>query len=257
MAPLFSHHNIKLDDGTWTAPEMPPIEENHVSISAKRVLQTVFPGERRNVRLADLGCLEGGYAVAFARMGFSVLGVEVRECNYAACCHVKERLGLPNLEFVRDDARNLGKYGPFDGVFCCGLLYHMDRPKLFLQTISDATSKLLYLQTHFATDRPNAESQLSALDTHEGLKGRWYTEFPDAKAFAQRENSRWASWDNSRSFWIRREDLLQTIQDVGFDTVLEQFDHLGKDMARELTEGCYRIQERSTFIGIKTGIRKK
>src|ERR1022692_1240969 len=205
MTASFTFHNIKLDDGTWTAPERPPIGENHVSISAKRVLQTVFPGEKKNIRLADLGCLEGGYSVAFARMGFSVLGIEVRESNHAACRHVKEHLDLPNLEFVRDDAWNIGKYGPFDGVFCCGLLYHIDRPKLFLQKVSDATSKLLFLQTHFSTDRPNTENHLSEMDIHEGLPGRWFTEFPDAKAFKQRENSRWASWDNSRSFWIKRE----------------------------------------------------
>jgi hypothetical protein len=251
----FSGHNIRLDDGTWTAPSMTPIEDNDVTLSARRVLQTVFQGDKKIVRLADLGCLEGGYAVAFARMGFSVVGIEVREANYAACCHVKSHVNLPNLQFVKDDAWNIGKYGPFDGVFCCGLLYHFDRPKLFLQKVSDITSKLLILQTHFSTDLPNSVHNLSELDTNEGLRGRWYTEFGDAKSLERREDARWSSWDNSRSFWVKREFLLQAIKEVGFDAVFEQFDGFGKDTARELTEGSYKIQERGTFIGLKTGAK--
>ena len=35
-------------------------------------------------------------------------------------------------------------------VFCCGLLYHLDKPKEFLDTLSAVTTKLLILQTHFS-----------------------------------------------------------------------------------------------------------
>jgi len=257
MAVTFTHHNIQLADGTWTCPKFGPVGDNHVATSAKRVLQTVFPGEKRSIRVADLGCLEGGYAVAFARMGFSVLGIEVREANFAACRHVKERVNLANLEFVRDDAWNLGRYGPFDAVFCCGLLYHIDRPKLFLEKVSAATSKLLLLQTHFSTELLNAGFKLSELDTNEGLQGRWYREFSNEREFQERESSLLASWDNRRSFWVRRDHLLQTIQEVGFDTVFEQFDHLGREMAKAMTEGTYKTQERGTFVGIKTGIKQE
>src|SRR5437764_1400484 len=68
--------------------------------SAKRVLDVVFPGDKSRIRLADLGCLEGGFAVEFARMGFRVLGLDVRESNLAACRYVKAHTNLPNLEFV-------------------------------------------------------------------------------------------------------------------------------------------------------------
>jgi hypothetical protein len=48
-------------------------------VSARRVLETVFPGDKSKFRIADLGCLEGGYTVEFARMGFQALGLEVRD----------------------------------------------------------------------------------------------------------------------------------------------------------------------------------
>jgi 2-polyprenyl-3-methyl-5-hydroxy-6-metoxy-1,4-benzoquinol methylase len=114
-------------------------------VSAKRILETVLPSDKSRVRVADLGCLEGGYAVEFARKRSQVLGVEVRESNMAACRHVQSGLNLPNLQFVQDNAWNVAKHGPFDAIFCCGLLYHLERPKEFLQTLSDITTKLLIL----------------------------------------------------------------------------------------------------------------
>ena len=41
--------------------------------------------------------------------------------------------------------------------------------------------------------------------------------------------------DNRRSFWIQREYLLQTIQEVGFDHVLEQYDALGENIVVAMT----------------------
>src|SRR5262245_12303858 len=129
MTVEFTAHNIRLDNGLLTKPGRGRSMEAYPKfVSAKRILDTVFPGEKSRFRLADLGCLEGGYAVEFARMGFQVVGLEVRESNIAACHYVKANTNLPNLEFVKDNAWNLARYGTFDCVFCSGLLYHLDQP---------------------------------------------------------------------------------------------------------------------------------
>ena len=141
----FTDHNIRLDDGTFTEPEFTRSMVDYPwFISARGILETVFPGDKNDFRLADVGCLEGGYAVEFARMGFRVLGIEVRELNIAACNYVKSKTDLPHLEFVQDDALNIARHGVFDAVFCCGLLYHLDRPKQYLETLSSVTNKLLF-----------------------------------------------------------------------------------------------------------------
>jgi len=271
----FTNHNIRLDDGTFTKPEVGISMESYAwFVSARRILETVFPGDKTYIRLADLGCLEGGYAVEFARMGFPVLGIEVRDSNIAACNYVKSKTNLPNLQFVKDDALNIGNYGLFDVTFCCGLLYHFDKPKDFLERVSAATSKLVILQTHFSTNDSFKESRspswvqklakvkkedqvinkfsLSEISENEGLKGRWFTEFPTDQSFSERESNKWASWDNRRSFWIQREYLLQAIQGVGFDLVMEQYDSLGPYIAENMLYGYYRTDSRGTFIGIKT-----
>lgn len=303
----FTAHNIRLDDGTFTKPESKRsmVDEPWFK-SARGMLEVIFPGNKNKFRLADVGCLEGGYAVEFARMGFKVLGIDVRELNIAACNYVKSKINLPDLEFVQDDAFNIGDYGEFDAVFCCGLLYHLDRPKEFLKTLSDVTKKLLILQTHFSLidsghgpirkkfseikfrvpvvarfilpglqwvvarllQKPRLENfylslprnlWLSTASENEGLPGRWFPEFSSEcsgswwlPSLRDRETHKWSSWDNRRSFWIQREHLLQTIHDVGFDLVLEQYDHLEPNIAECLLGGSYQSALRGTFIGIKT-----
>jgi len=249
----FTAHNIRLDDGTFTKPDLGwAIHQHPWMISFKRTLSIVFPGDKSRIRIADLGCLEGGYSVEMARMGFQVLGIDVRESNLIACRHVKAHTNLPNLEFVRDDVWNLASYGRFDAILCCGLLYHLDRPRLFLELMSSVTSRLLIVQTHFATEQPNPTFPLSDLTENESAQGRWYVEYPDDQTFATRETFKWTSWDNQRSFWPKREYLLQSIQDVGFDFVAEEFDSLEKDIVGSMTNGYYKTQDRGTFIGIKT-----
>jgi hypothetical protein len=70
MAVEFSAHNIRLDDGTYTKPDIGYSMDAHPwFVSSRRIIETVFPGDKSGPRLVDLGCLEGGYAVEFARMG--------------------------------------------------------------------------------------------------------------------------------------------------------------------------------------------
>ena len=91
---------------------------------------------------------------------------------------VKENVNLPNLSFKLDNAWNAHKYGPFDVTFCSGLLYHLDKPKKFLDYISSFTSRLLLLHTHFAPEELGANPyRLSDECENEGVRGRWFTEF--------------------------------------------------------------------------------
>jgi SAM-dependent methyltransferase len=273
----FTSHNIRLDDGSYTKPDTGFSMDVHPwFLAAKRVLDATFPGSKEHLRIADLGCLEGGYAVEFARLGFRALGIDVRESNIEACRYVQSKVALPNLEFVCDDVWNIPSYGTFDAVFCCGLLYHLDRPREFLDILSRVTKRVLILQTHFseAGDSPSwihprrlrralarvfplkntatTTHKLSFLTKNETLPGRWFSEFRNERAFRDRANRRWAAWNNRKSFLIQREYLLQSIRDAGFDLVLEQFDWLGSNLAFEMTRGSYRTSGRGTFIGIKT-----
>jgi SAM-dependent methyltransferase len=248
--PVFSAHNIALPGGEQTCPAYGLIAESGVCRAALRTLQLVLPPDRvSSTSVVDLGCLEGGYAVAFAQAGYEVTGIEVRELNLERCRYVQERLALSNLRFVQDDVRNLGVYGPFDAVFCCGLFYHLDRPREFLELLGRCTRRVLILQTHFAEQAiPTGHAAaLSEMTKNEGLAGRWYKEFDEGTSHDAMSESLWSSWGNHRSFWIEKRHLLQAMRDVGFDCVFEQFDFVD-DL---VNDSYWSSQGRSTFVGVK------
>lgn len=257
--PHFTAHNIQLDDGSYTISESQTVISNSPRfLSAKKVFGCFLNERPAQYRLADLGCLEGGYATEFARLGYDSLGIEVRDSNFEACQYVKSNTSLNNLFFAQDDVLNIERYGRFDGIFCCGLLYHLDNPKEYLKILGKITRKVLVLQTHFSlTDEFNAlglnetKFKLSPLQHNEGILGRWYHEFPEETNETDKNRMRWSSWENHRSFWPTREYLFQCIYDAGFDLVMEEFDSYGPNIVQGLGKEYYSTM-RGTFIGIKS-----
>lgn len=241
----FTGHNIVLPGGMETCPGTPLIAENGITQAALRIMRValrggvILAGQPYPGRVADLGCLEGGYAAAFAQAGYDVLGVEARGRNFARCEYVAEQLSLPYLQFACDDVRNLADHGEFEIVFCAGLLYHLDEPDAFLQMLGRVTRRLLIIQTHFS---------LSPDTTHEGRRGHWYADH-DGDA------DPWGSYGNDRSFWLAKADLLAAVRDAGFGLVLSQHDYLD-DIAAGPSGTANPLNpsggiDRGMFIGVK------
>lgn len=249
----FTAHNIGFEDGAKTIPTASELLADGEGMrSLRRLMNFLCSSNPTGHSVVDVGCLEGGYSAEFARWGMNATGIEVREVNYNCCEQVRSRLGLPNLAFIQDDARNIGKYGPFDITFCAGLLYHLDQPLEFLRSAAAVTRRAIIVNTHFATRLPNLRYGLSWQQSwNEGLLGRWYREFPRKTALTEQGKLRWTSWKNHRSFWIRREWLLQAIADCGFKLVFEEHDHLLPSIADGLTKGYARIHDRGVFVGVK------
>jgi SAM-dependent methyltransferase len=157
---------------------------------------------------------------------------------------------------------NLEAHGTFDAVFCCGLLYHLDRPRELLNTIGRITRRAVILNTHFSRadeekrrffrrPQPVTRFNLSPIEQNEGLRGRWYPEFASDEAMRNREAAKWSSWHNRSSFWILHEDLIHAISTAGFDMVFEQFDHLDLPLNTNLSSGYYKTDSRGVFVGLK------
>src|SRR5215213_4154131 len=126
----WTDHNIHIAGDLYT------IGEDVVSTRLRRIVQIVsdVSGEPlANLRVLDLACLEGLYAVEFARQGAQAVAIEGREVNLEKVKFVKKALGLDNLTVCHDDVRNLSpeKYGEFDVALCLGILYHLDAPDVF------------------------------------------------------------------------------------------------------------------------------
>jgi len=271
----FTSHNILLNNGKKTFEKSILLSESAVWKSILNSLNLFLPGtkeERKKLRVVDLGCLEGGYAVEFARLGFDTLGIEAREDNIQKCNYVKNELGLSNLNFVKDDVRNMANYGKFDVVLCYGLLYHLNDPIEFLKTVSSCTNKLLFLNTHFAPERDiryrlgflnrffigplqkrtklfeySKNFRLTPITRHEGYRGRWLKEYNKNLQRNKIEKLLWASYNNDKSFWPCKKDLTTALHDVNFNSVFEQFNFTGDIFPSHTTDYI----NRTMFVAVK------
>src|SRR6185312_7210034 len=97
------------------------------------------------LRILDLGCGEGAYAIEAALRGAEVLALDARTQRMAlgAACAVHH--GLRRVRFVQEDVRRLTRttHGTFDVVYLLGLLYHLDVPDLFsvLEHVADVCTR--------------------------------------------------------------------------------------------------------------------
>jgi SAM-dependent methyltransferase len=253
-------HNIELLPGVSTVPgTLPFLTTNLHLLSILRVVDLLYPAGLQGLRVADLGCLEGGFALAFAQRGAEVVALEARPDNLAKCAVIKEHFGLSNLTFHEADVKTFtsGTHGTFDVVLALGILYHLDEPAAWLDQVARATTGVLFADTHFA---PADDQSMAALDPRlKALgpledqhfrtwptRGRWFQEY---QTEAQRVAMPWASFSNARSFWLTKASLVSTLRVVcGFEIVMEQYDHYA--MQYETFTTSY---PRCMFVGIKPG----
>lgn len=254
----FTPHNVRLDDGTFTFSRVPPITQLGNYACVKGLLPLLFSSGWKGRSIVDLGCLEGGYATEFARLGLDATGIEIRRSNISNAEYIKSKTTLPNLRFICDDAWNVARYGPFDVVFCVGLHYHIEDQRRFLQEMGRTCRTAIFIDTHFAPEFDHEPAvalyKLSELTTHEGLPGRWYFEhdLEVTEASDDLEQMRWASWHNKRSFWPTKGGLLHAMRDAGFSTVMEDFDPIASGEVLHLSPEGWSYQNcRSMFVGIK------
>jgi len=229
-------HNIRLNSEVTTIPGGPDLIETDLRLKALlRVFSLVFNEDLAGLRIADLGCLEGGFSLALAQRGADVVGFEARAKNLEKAQLLKDHFELSNLEFVLADVKSFSRdrFGLFDAVLALGILYHLDSPAAWLRQVSAATRKLLIVDSHFA---PSDSGSLALIDprisslspiekmNHHGTayEGRWFFEYGDN---VDPEPQLWASYSNRSSFWLTKESLLLAMLHAGFDLVFEQHDY--------------------------------
>ena len=212
--------NIHLADHFYTIGEH--IQGDEVKL--RRILQVVSDAASKpleTIRLLDLACHEGIYAIEFARHGANVLGIEGRRAHIERASFVKDTLSLKNVEFVQDDVRNLGrqKYGSFDVVLCLGILYHLDVPDVFrfIESIGEVCDDIAVIDTRIA---PGPTSSYVYEETrywgNRISEGHGLSDSPDEKI-----KRYWASLDNVTSFHLSRTSLYCMLSRVGFTSVYE------------------------------------
>lgn len=227
-AHVWTGHNIPLSETQSTlGPEHGLIGDDARTVTIKKLIRR-FAGRAPIVRILDLGSLEGGLSFEMAREGWDVTGVEGRPSNFQKAELIRRHFGLENLRFECRDVKTLHENGDgtYDVVLCCGLLYHLDDPFAFLQTLRDITTGggLLFVDTHVAPEDPLAvdgvyASHLSELTTLGRYEGRWFSE----PAAGSVRDQQWSAVSNERSFWPSHRSLIRGVYHAGFETIFELF----------------------------------
>jgi hypothetical protein len=212
--------NIHLMDHFYTIGEH--IQGDEVKL--RRVLQVVSDAASRpieTIRLLDLACHEGIYAIEFARHGANVLGIEGRQAHIEKATFVKDAFSLNNVNFVQDDVRNLSKekYGSFDVVLCLGILYHLDVPDVFqfIERIAEVCDDIAVIDTRI-TLGPTS-SYVYGGTTYWG--NRISEGHGPSDTLEDKISRYWASLDNVTSFHLSRTSLYCMLGRVGFTSVYE------------------------------------
>jgi SAM-dependent methyltransferase len=230
-------HNIALGEGVFTRDEGPSGEELKLR-RAVGLIADLTGKPWSDLRILDLGCLEGLYAVEFARRGAEVVGIEVRRPNIEKARFARDALGLETLELLEEDVRELSRerHGEFDVVLCWGILYHLTVPAVFefAERMADVCRGFAIIDTHVALDEADMAgvtpesfwidpAKLGPVEEHEHgghvYRGRMFHEHPPETSSEEIRDSLWAALDHD-SFWLTMPSLLNLLRRSGFGSVL-------------------------------------
>lgn len=192
-------------------------------VKVRRVMQLTADLSRKPfdaLRILDLGCGEGVYAIEAALRGASVLAIDARKTRMDRGAEVAARLGLERLRFIQEDVRRVSReqIGGFDVVYLLGLLYHLDGSEVFavLEAVRKLCDRLLIVDT-LVTLAPDMTVRWRGRD-YAGARVR---EHGDADTVEQRESRLLKSLDNTFSFHFAKPDLLRALRDAGFTSAFE------------------------------------
>jgi hypothetical protein len=232
--------NIPLPQGVWTKGYF-----GNPHTRLRRILQTtsdVMNKPLSDCRILDLGCLDGLFSLEFASHSCPVLGLDVREPNIARARFCARAMNLKNIEFVEADARNISveKYGKFDAIICCGLLYHLTASDAItlIQRMYEMAERAIIVDTNIS---------LAGIERFNGHAGHTYFEHRPEASKEEKLLALWASADNETSFWFTRPSLINILTEAGFSSVYECFSPAHMNFGESGLEAATRC----TFVAIK------
>jgi len=213
---LFSLKGTKGGCGT-------PQVSNANGLKVRRVMQLIRNFSKKpfdQLRILDLACGEGVYAIEAALRGAEVRALDARTERMSEGVKTAERLGLKNLCFEQADIRtvNIGSHGRVDVVLFLGILYHLDQHDVIpvLKNIYGMCDQFVVIDTHIAL-----YGQVKIEHNDRSYEGKKVREHADDDPESVRKSRLLLSLDNPWSFWFTKESLFRLLNDVGFTAVCE------------------------------------
>jgi SAM-dependent methyltransferase len=209
------------------------------AVKVRRVMQLTrdLAGKPfEELRIIDLGCGDGVYAIEAGLRGAEVLAIDARSQHMERAQACAARNGLDNVSFRLEDVRQVSRetHGAFDVVYCLGILYHLDAPEVFelLEAMYETCERLLVVDTFISLEHPWPTPREPArvwgrgadleVTYREGVySGERLREHEDEDSEEVRRTRVLRSIDNTFSFRFTKTSLVRALHDVGFSTVSE------------------------------------
>lgn len=208
--------------GKELGPRAPQVGDAN-GVKVRRIIQITRDLAGRpfgELRILDLGCGEGVYAIEAGLRGADVLALDARTQRMQMGADCAARHGLHNVRFRQEDVRQVSRdtHGEFDVVYFLGLLYHLDVPDVFsvLENVYELCVGMVVLDTLISL---NAGVQV--VHRNREYAGQRFREHGDEDPEGVRRGRVFSSMDNTFSFRFTRASLVSALHDVGFSSVFE------------------------------------
>ena len=197
--------NLLLARNVYTMGEGAQGQEARV----RRAVQTVLDlsaSRVKGLRILDLGCGEGGFALELGKQGAEVVAIEGRAALAEKAEFARDALGLRHVSIVRGDVRRLSaeEHGFFDVVLALGILDRLDAPAVFdvAKRVGSVCKGFVLVEARLAA-RPRAQRE---------SEGTVFRGTPRLSA------------DGEPSFVLTRASMLSLLARSGFTSIAETLD---------------------------------
>ena len=216
---------VPLPDGTYY-PEWATPRDN-------RALQFLTHFDRirdkpwADCTFLDLGCSEGSTTFGLSQTGATVFGVEGRADGIDRANVLRNIISFDKTFFSVGNVDEESSYRPVDGIFNCGILYHLSNPIRCLEQSAKNARLFVYIDTGHAprSDEERRNSKFTKafgkplqLD-YQGLKvdavefAEPTTPEKDAKGIRRKPRS---AIGNSTSVWLAHSSMISVMAKLGF-----------------------------------------
>jgi tRNA (mo5U34)-methyltransferase len=197
-----------LDDGRLLGTIDPQLTKRTKpnQIPDRRIVRLNERLSLRGKSVLEVGCFEGIHTIGLRMFTDDVTAIDIRPANVIKTLTRLAYHGTYAKVFQQDVELLDERFGHFDLIFHCGVLYHLIGPAEHLLALGRMTPRL-FLDTHVAENEPKRINRTVREISYEGAyhdEGGW------TNPFAGRD---------AKALWLTLESVQSLLREAGFRSV--------------------------------------